>query len=113
MTEPRQASNGIQEVESVVLKTVGERPLEADQIWDELEARGIRATPGVIHLALIELARSAGTPAEDGADGPPPEHGLTRRDLKVIADLAEKVGGVEKLRRLLKLVEAIPKASDS
>src|ERR1700739_2547906 len=109
MTQPMQPSSAIQEVESVVLKTMGERPLEADQFWEALEARGIQATPGVIHLALAELSRSEGSCAGGATEDVPPTHGLTRRDPAVIAELAGKVGGVEELRRLLKLVEKMPR----
>ena len=110
MTQP---SSAVQEVESVVASTMGEQSLDADRIWEILEARGIQATPGVIHLALTELARSEGSAAGGVTEGAPPAHGLTGRDLTVLAELAAKVGGVEELRRLLRLVEKIPKATDS
>ena len=113
MTRPTQSSNPSSEVESVVIQTVAEQPLNADEFWETLEAKGIQATPGVIHLALAELSRPEGFVTSGVTDGAAPAHGLTARDLAVIAELAAKVGGVEQLRRLLKLVGQIPKGNDS
>jgi hypothetical protein len=106
MTQPTTA---VPEVERIVIESMGERCLNGEQIWEMLDAKGIQATPGVIHLALTELARSEGCPEEADSQSTPPAHGLTRHDLAIIGDLAKKVGGVQELRRLLKLVERIPK----
>ena len=113
MTQPIQLPSAVQEVENVVMETMAEQPLDADHIWVALEARGIQATPGMIHLALVELARGESSAAGGDTERAPPVHGLTRRDLAVIAELAAKVGGVEELRRLLRLVEKIPRGSES
>jgi hypothetical protein len=107
MTQPTSA---VQEVERIVMETMGELALDAERIWEMLEAKGIQATPGVIHLALAELSRCEDCAEEGVGQGTTPAHGLTRPDLAIIGELAKKVGGVQQLRRLLKLVEKIPKS---
>jgi hypothetical protein len=62
MTQPMQASSTIQEAESVVIKTMAEQLLHADQLRETLESKSSQATTEGIFLAF---ARDAGRAPRD------------------------------------------------
>jgi hypothetical protein len=82
--------------------------VELEQIWDDLESKGIEATPGIVYQAITEQTvvaessrREPGFSDEDS--------GLTARDLEALGQLARKAGGVEPLKRALSIIDRIPK----
>lgn len=64
-------------------------------IWDALEEKGIKATPGMVFEALHE------EPRPDG-------RGLSAADMAQIGALATKAGGVQQLIRILEVWQSTP-----
>ena len=91
------------------VRTVCERVDEPTEIWEALESKGIEATPGIVHQAISEPTDVAsGAPEEvslkplAGSAG-----GLTARDIRVLARLVDKTGGVPALIAVLKSMQQI------
>jgi hypothetical protein len=79
-------------------------------IWEELEAKGIDVTPGMIHRAIADLHKPQQKGKVEGALGPSPKEvaGLTAEDMESLASLAGKAGGVKRLARFLFLMGGSP-----
>jgi hypothetical protein len=106
MAETIRAESAHDVEKSEAIKEICEKATEPTEIWEELEARGIEATPGVVQQALQHTEPSPGSQHEQPPQAP---SGLTTEDLEVIRRLAEKAGGVEELIRFLTLVERLHK----
>jgi hypothetical protein len=93
--------------QAAVIRDIVEQKLsEPDALWNELEAKGIDTTPGVVHQVL-------NTPGDGSSLSVPPqaaaESGLSADDLALLGTLAAKAGGVEHLLRILGVWHETPK----
>ena len=79
-------------------------------IWEELEAKGIDVTPGMIHWAIADLHKPQQQGTVEGALEPLPKEaaGLTAEDMESLASQAAKAGGVKRLARFLFLMGESP-----
>jgi hypothetical protein len=67
-------------------------------------ARGIEATPGVVHQALCDLSRAR----RDGpVEGGPAAGALSPKDVEAVRSLAEKAGGAKCLMRFLRAMQRV------
>lgn len=90
------------------IKGVCERAInEPAAIWETLESKGIDATPGAVYQAISELTHSEPKGAGDNPlkiwEGDVP--GLTAEDVKVVAELAARVGGLDRLISILTVMQ--------
>jgi hypothetical protein len=85
--------------QTAVIRDVVEHNItEPNALWAELEAKGIDATPGVVHQALTMPTETVqpGMTAPAAAQG-----GLSADDLVLLGSLVAKAGGLDNLCRVL------------
>lgn len=107
---PATQANGSGVVEAV--RSVCERVDEPTEIWEALESNGIDATPGIVHQAINEPKEPECPLPEKGLTSKPhadPAGGLTAGDIKLLAELVDKAGGVAALTTVLKSIQRIAK----
>ncbi len=99
---------GLEPARTEAIKQICEHVAEPEAIWDELESKGIEATPGVVCQALneTESERNETHAAGRRATG---HGGLSARDLELLSRLATRAGGVEQLMRILSAIENVSK----
>ena len=84
---------------------------EPEGIWEQLEARGMHVTPGVIYQAISNLNKPQETSDDDRRPRalPDDEKGVTWKDVEIVALVAEKAGGIRHLMRLLTRMRRVPR----
>jgi hypothetical protein len=90
------------------IREVCEQADQPAEIWDALDAKGIEATPGLVHQAIHDAteaemtARKVHPETKLGLDS---GTGLTAEDIEQLVALAEKLGGVEALIAALRAIQ--------
>ena len=96
----------------VILQRLCEKGIaEPEGIWELLESQGIHVTPGVICQAISNHDKQQKTSDEDRRqrDLLDEEKGVTWKDMKMMALIAEKAGGIRHLMRLLSIMQRVPR----
>jgi hypothetical protein len=99
------------ETSSEVADTIREVCVHTEQpaeIWDALDAKGIEATPGMVHQAIHDLTETEGAPRKESSDAKlvlDTTTGLTAEDIETLVALADKLGGVEALITALRAIK--------
>ncbi|HEV3116473.1 MAG TPA: hypothetical protein VGY58_05435 [Gemmataceae bacterium] len=105
------STKAISETPPEVVEQIREVCEQADQpaeIWDALDAKGIEATPGLVHQAIHEAADAELAARKVHADAKlvlDSGTGLTAEDIEQLVALADKLGGVDPLIGALRAIQ--------
>ena len=95
-----------------ILQRVCEKGIaQPEGIWELLESQGIHVTPGVICQVISNHDKQQKTAHQDRRerDLPDDEKGVTWKDMKMVALIAGKAGGIRQLMRLLSIMQGVPR----
>jgi hypothetical protein len=107
----RTSTQPVTETPLEVVEQIREVCEQADQpaeIWDALDAKGIEATPGLVHQAIHETADAEMATRKVHPDAKlvlDSGTGLTAEDIEQLVALADKLGGVEALITALRAMQ--------
>src|SRR5437016_4118072 len=90
------------------IREVCEKAGQPTEIWDALDAKGIEATPGLVHQAIHDVAEGEATARKIHPDAKlvlDSGTGLTAEDIEQLVALADKLGGVDALITALKAIQ--------